>query len=629
MSLLDKIAGLGTSPPAKPRLREVIAPPNTAPKPGQLALAPAHPDTGAVRKPVRIADLDRILALPRRAPLDDSSDRAEALVALMTERLQKPNTKCICATLDRPCITRLKPAQAWALFEIGMHGGLLGPIGVGHGKTGLDILAPMVLDNCRTVVLLVPPSVVSQLLHDYQAWSQHFRVPSIIAGKVGFIQAGNPVIHVIPYSKLSQASATTMLERLRPDTIIADEAHKLRYRDTATTSRVTRYFFEHPDTRLCCWSGTLTSKSIRDYAHLSTYALREKSPLPLSMSEVEQWSKVIDPSDWPAPMGELERLCKPGESIHTAFNRRLVESPGVVATRAGAIDAAIYFHERCPEVPESVNEMLTDLRKTWMRPDGEELVDAIAVARCARELASGFYYRWIFPRGESKELIAAWLLARKEWHQELRAKLKNRREHLDSPLLCTKAAIRWYDRDYTGDLPRWHAKTWTAWRDIRDKVQPETEAVWVDRYMIDDCAKWAKANKGIVWYEHTAFGRLLSEVSGLPLHEGGLDAEAKIRAEKGDTSIVASIKSHGTGRDGLQLLFNNQLVANPPVSASAWEQLLGRLHRIGQSEDEVNTTVYRHTQELRDAFDKTLLYARYIQGTIGSLQKLLSANVTF
>jgi hypothetical protein len=572
-------------------------------------------------------DLSRILEIPRRPPTDLDGPRGEALVELMSKRLSRGFVgSCACRAEGRPCITRLKPAQAWALYEAPLAGGILGPIGVGHGKSVLDILVPLVFPDCKLAVLLIPPSLKEQLLREYLRLREHFKVPSLRIGNVGHVVKGAPVLHVIPYSQFSRAESTALLENLKPDLIIADEGHYLRHRQAARTSRVLRYLAKFPDTRLCVWSGTLTSKSVKDYAHLAAFALKESSPLPLDPNVLEEWSLALDPSDWPAPPGALEKLCDPGEPLHGAYHRRLVSTLGVTATRQSAVDASILICERkAPPIPETLQRMIKDLRAGWVRPDGEELVDILQVAKSARELASGFYYRWKFPKKEPEALILDWLQKRKEWNKELREKLKHRREHLDSPLLCQNAAIRYYN-GYKGDLPVWKAESWPAWLEIKDQVQPESEAVWVDDFLAKDAALYAVKNRGVVWYEHSAFGAKVAEYAGLPLHGGGLGAEERILAEKGDRSIVASIKAHGTGRDGLQRLFSEQLVANPPASGLAWEQLLGRLHRLNQEADEVTTFVYRHTEEFRDAWDKAKREASYIESTLGSFQKLLLAT---
>ena len=573
------------------------------------------------------ADLDRIAALPRRPPIDLQSARAAALVQLMTARLSKPQRReHIC---DRFCIKSLKPIQAVALFEAPLAQGELGLIGVGSGKTLLNILVSMVFDDVKTAVLLVPPGLVAQLFRDYGNAREHFKCPSLVMGNDprGVIVAGAPLVHIVPYSRLSRPNFTAQLEALAPDLIIADEGHKLRHKDTATTSRVMRYLGDHPTTRFCVWSGTLGGKSLKDFAHLAKHALREGSPVPIHYNAVEEWALAIDPSDWPAPRGALAVFCNDGEHIHKAFHRRLVDTRGVVATKASAIDASLYLAEKkAPPMPDKLAVMLDNLRASWTRPDGEELIDILSAARSARELAMGFFYRWIFPKGEPADVIDRWFDVRKAWHKELREKLKRRREHLDSPLLLENAARR-FETGYKGELPVWESEHFATWQTVRATVEPETQAVWVDDYLARDAAQWATANKGVVWYAHKAFGERVAEIAGLPLHGGGVGAEARILSERGNRSIVASIQSHGTGRDGLQKLFNQQLIANPPSSADAFEQLLGRLHRIGQPSDDVTSYVYRHTSELADAIDSALRQARFVEDAMGNLQKLLAASL--
>src|SRR5678816_4619964 len=104
-------------------------------------------------------------------------------------------------------------------------------------------------------------------------------------------------------------------------------------------------------------------------------------------------------------------------------------------------------------------------------------------------------------------------------------------------------------------LPSFDLKTWPAWRDISDRVQPVTVPQLLDGFLAADAAAWGAQNCGVVWYESRAFGRWIADVSGLELCDGGQHAEEQIarlvsRGEK--RSIIASIKSHGRGRNGLQ-----------------------------------------------------------------------------
>lgn len=621
--------------PVRPEGASLVAAPNVRPEAWQaLAKSPVHEILNRSRPTVGpSAELERILALPRRPPVDlvEGPTSAE-LVARVTKKYSNGAKTCDCATaLQRPCLKELKPVQAWALEEAEAVGGLLGLLGTGAGKTVLDILLPMAFKKCKLAVLLIPPGLKQQTIDEYEAIRRHFNVPSLICDGFSSIIPGRPVLHVLAYSKLSRPESTTLLEQYQPDLIIADEAHRLRHVDTASTGRFLRYVAHRPTMRFVPLSGTLTNKSLKDYGHHSAIALKDNSPLPIDPDVLETWALAIDASDWPAPMGSLVALCKPGEHVRDGFRRRLNETPGVVATKASAIDASIYITERpAPKIPQEIQDHLKHLRTAWERPDGEELVEALQVAKCARELACGFYYRWKYPRGEARELIDRWFKCRRAWHQELREKLKFRQEHMDSPLLCAKAAIRAYQVPaYDGPLPIWRSNTWEAWRDVRDEVQPVSEAVWVDDYLAADAAQWGQKHLGLIWYEFDAFGRRVADLAGLPLHGGGPGAEERILAERGERSLVVSIKSHGTGRNGLQWYFNNQLVANPPASGDTIEQLLARTHRIGQKEDEIHAAFYRHTPEMREAIDKAVLHAKYIQATMGNAQKLLFANVAF
>jgi hypothetical protein len=501
-------------------------------------------------------------------------------------------------------------------------------------------MMPMVMPGCRLAVLLVPPNLVAQLEAEYLLWREHWRVPSLIASKSrAWIVEGAPTVHVIPFSRFSRAESTALLGALKPDTIIIDEAHKARNADTATTSRILRYFADNPTTRLCCWSGSLTSKSILDYAHLSAFSLREHSPLPLDPAEARAWSLAIDPNDWQADPGALMQLCKPGEHIYDGFRRRLKETLGVVATVESSCDAALTINARDPgAIPWELAELMRNVRTQQTRPDGEELVEAIEVSNCVDQLVCGFFYRWKFPKGEPEELIDEWFSKRKEYARELRVQLMDRREHMDSPLLCLKAALRYYQghapplghgEPYNGPLPTWHAHAWPAWRAIMRSVYHETETVWVDDYLVNDAAAWARENRGIVWFAHTAFGNRLGEITGLPVFGGGTEAKAELRKERGERSIICSINAHGTGTDGLQHHFQDQLIVSPPGTGQAWEQLLGRLHRQGQNGAEIRTHVYQHTPELRDTLEKAVRQAHYIERTFGTKQKLLMASGDF
>lgn len=146
-------------------------------------------------------DLERIAALPRR-PRPTDEEQA-TMAAVMTALLRRDNPGCRCASLSpEPCITDLLPIQGWYLYEASQVHGSLGFVIVGGGKTGIDVLLPMVVPGCGRALLLIPPGLRKQFALDYERWSQHFRTPNLAGAKGGFTP-GRPVLDVLAYSELS------------------------------------------------------------------------------------------------------------------------------------------------------------------------------------------------------------------------------------------------------------------------------------------------------------------------------------------------------------------------------------------------------------------------------------------
>jgi hypothetical protein len=580
------------------------------------------------------ADLERIMALPRRV-----KPNLAILAAGMTAYLRKPEgTQC------------LRGIQAWALAEMVQCNGLLAPVSVGGGKTILGLLAPMVMPNCKCAVLLVPPSLRAQLLlRDWDFYDKHWNLPTLGgSGHKNMHRDGRPVLHVVAYSELSSPKSTVLLNQLNPDLILADECHRLKSYMSARGSRFINYFETHPDTRFCGWSGTITTKSIKDYAHLLQIALDLGSPAPHESSEVEKWSMALDPSEYHFEPGELSKLCLPGENVRSGYRRRLVDTPGVVASGGSELGTSLVFYERkAPPIPDEVTQHLRNLRRApemggWRRPDDEELPDILRVQACARELAQGMYMRWRFPKNEPLSVRAHWFARRQEFNRDLREKLKHPAPHLDSPLLCIKAAIRWYDGgcpechrkakephadDCAGaeSRPLWNSYCWPAWRDAKDTVVHESEVVWVSDYLMKDATEWAKEKPGIVWVEHPAVGEMISKLSGFRYYGGGDQASIDILKEDGKRSIICSIRARSEGLN-LQHAFWRNLFVAPPADNGLIEQAVGRTHRPGQVEDEVVSEYYGHTSEMSDALDKARSRAEYVQQTTGSAQKLMCAT---
>lgn len=543
--------------------------------------------------PVRSSpDLTRILALPRRDPTPSYPPEFE-------ESLKRPG-----------CSMQLKPLQGMALHELKVHRRLVGALPVGSGKTGVALLAPTVL-GAKVSVLLVPSQLKAQILErDYPLWAKHWKVPSL----PDVLQPGcDSILYVIAYETLSSPKNFDILDRIqpRPSLWICDEAHKCSQRTSARAKRLFRALKAADDSVYVPLSGTFIDRSILDARPHFNRALGQSSPYPHDYMVAQSWSEALDPdpNGWPVPPGELEQL---GLPVRDAFRKRLVETPGVVATSAPRLGTTLVIDRR--EFPVPHVGALEQLRKTWCTPGGEELREALELSRYARQMALGFYYRWIWPNGESQAIRDEWMQARKEWHREIRTFLSSRaKPGLDSPKLLAM------------NHEKWGSETWPRWDAIRHQAKPQTEAVWLDKSAVQVTADWGKENVGIIWYEHDAFAKELAE--HFPIYGGGEEASASIIKEKGDRTIVASVKAHGTGKN-LQM-FSRALVTTPSSNNKTWEQLLGRLHREGQKADEVQYDVYLHTPELVEAFHKARELAKFHQSIPGGEQRLLYANYTF
>jgi len=507
---------------------------------------------------------------------------------------------------------KLRPIQNAALIEAEKMGGLFAPIGIGHGKELLSLLLPEAF-NAQRAVILTKPRLKKQLLEeDIPRYGRHFRLPL-------------DRITVVSYSELS-ATNKDRLDEIQPDVIIANEAHNLKRRESAKTKKFRRYLENHPGTKYADLTATPASASIKEYAHRIRLALREFAPLPQGWNELDEWSRALDADvKEPMPPGAIKELCGPDafdkllteeERVLVAFDQpqaeeislraarqiyrqRLVESYGVIATDGSSADCGLVISARYLQIPENVQKYLDTLRKLW-RLDEEEFDEAMQVARVAKQLASGFYYRWVWPNGRDDE----WLDARSAWFREVRNILRYRsRKGLESPMEVANAIRR-------GEL---QSSAWEEWERVRDRPEPPRETVWLSDFLINDVMAWCEESKdkgpGIVWFFDEAIGDALRD-RGVTVYAGKKDGD-DINSSR-ELFIAASLSARSDGAN-LQHHFNRNLVVTPPADGSKWEQFLGRTHRSGQTAEKVIVDVYQHEVCLRNAWQTALRRVEFSQ----------------
>ena len=598
------------------------------------------------RAPVtETADLDRILALPRRPR--PSTVELEQYAAKWTRQLSNGVQvgQCACESdfADRavPCINSLNPLQGWACEEFYTERGLLGKLAVGAGKTGLDVLLAMVRNDTRVALLLLQPTLMRQfVLQDFPQWAAHFKVPNLVVprmlGEYPEVRVmGRPTLYVYTYADLQQPKNTALLPQLAPDLIIADESQNLARVSSSRTIRFMRYCEAHPECAFVALSGSMHTRSLNDFAHHAALALRKNSPLPLDNSVVLKWAKALDPAPEdgiPTPIGKLRVFCTPGEDAVQGVGRRLIETRGVVASEESSTDVPLYINEReAPEIPEKLLLMMQDTRATATRPDGEEAETSFQKAAWLKQLACGFYYYWKFIRGEPEELVEKWFGRRKNWNKEVRMFLDAKPpEHLDSPRLLKLAAER-FRKNYRGPLPTWNSYSYEAWSEVEHLVDPVQGLAWLDDYLVDDAVRWAEERKaegvgGLIWCEFVEFGQRVAKRLGVDYLNGGPDAAKALASMRGNEIVVLSIRAHQRGCN-LQM-FRRALVVSNPADDGTWEQLLGRMHRYGQKHA-VTVDLYRHTPELREALEKARERSEWNQKLDRSKRKLMLARCSW
>ena len=529
------------------------------------------------RGPAASMEFRRIQALPRR--VWDAADDLEELRVGLTEMLKRPE-----GTMA------LRPLQAAALRECHDLRGMFGPICVGAGKTLITLLAPVVCEAERPV-LLVPAALRDQTLRKMiPEMREHWQL--------------HPNLQVIGYSEISLEKNADLLFQIRPDMIIADESHALKNRKSGRTRRVLRYMAEYPMTTFIAVSGTVANFSVLDYWHTIQWALKpDNSPVPKTFYDAKDWSLALDervhPKDRMGP-GVLPKLVDGELDARQAYRIRLVETPGVIATGEDRLGTSLYITERKATLPLDVRQAVTELIEEWETPNGDLITEAVDLWRHVRTMLCGFYYQW------NPNPPEAWLEARREWKKYVRHVLRHGRKALDTELQVFNHCKR-------EQVP---PAEFLLWRDLKDTFKLRTEPVWFNNFLLEDATAWLNEGPGICWVEHIAFGQALSGTSGKRYFGAG---DSSILDAGG--AIIASIAAHGTGKN-LQK-WNRNLVVTPPTGGKTWEQLLGRTHRFGQEADEVTFEVYQYHQALKDAMEQAVADATFLQDSLGNEQRLL------
>ena len=513
----------------------------------------------------------------------------------------------------------LFPVQAAGLLALHDYGGLFGVITTGGGKTLLTYLAAH-MRNAQRPVLLAPAGLVDKTLDDYRSYLQHFRPP--------------PTVRIVTYEALGRVEYDGVLDELDPDLLMLDEFQGVAKVQSAGCAKRVRDFIARriKDGRrvpVLAVTATPMDQSLRDFHHILMWALPFYCPLPMTWNEFEEWANAVDED-----VDEFSRTA-PGALLHMAdsfgisanldsltrarlaVRRRLETCPGVVMTDDVPTGVRLQIVLDCSHGPDEVTMgHLEHLRATWETPAEDLLTEAVDMWRHAHEVLCGFVY-YLDPAPPE-----AWLDARREWHRFVRHVLSHNRRRLFTPRQVRNAVQR-------GEYPEARA-VHDAWFEIEPTYDREKhkKARWHSTWMLDFAAAWAHQTSGIVWTQHTEFGKTFAKHAGVPYFgQQGRDAKKRYIEDEAcrGRPCVASIKANHKGRNLQHGWFENLIVSFPP-NAKLLEQLLGRTFRTGQRQPIVRARFLVTVPEQQQCFDRAVKTAEMQEQVLRQRQKLLYAE---
>lgn len=529
---------------------------------------------------------------------------------------------------------RLFDLQAIALAEIAQWSGGLVALPVGEGKTLIYLLGVRLVQAKRPLILL-PAHLIEKTEKEAREYRHDWVLPAFY--------------RMESYQALGRVSGHKLLTDYQPDWIFADEAHYLKNPDAACTRQVRDYVKAH-DPNIVFLTGSPTGKSLRDFAHLTSWSLKRTNPLPEVWHVLDEWARAIDvdvPMNRRLAPGALSRFCRtPLEDPRRALGRKIFTlTPGIVTSRRPPLDVPLRIVSHVTPTDPAIDQAFERLRSKWESPDGEVESDATAVWLRARELASGFYSVWD-PRPPEE-----WKDARRGWRGACRDVLQSNKRSIYSE----EALVQHLDLHSAWGWARWREAhpdateaEFAAWRRAHEIQYPEAEtllrqwqaleptfkpnpkAVWMSGAFMMWVCDWLKEHgPALVWTDRPIVGRALADLTGFAYYgEGGLDAKTGRRSLNATPAMGSAILARRANESGLNLqAFSRNLVIDVPATSTAFEQLIGRTHRRGQNASLVSVDLCFGCIEDVNAFWKAHGRTQYAGDLTGQSQKLLQANL--
>lgn len=538
-------------------------------------------------------------------------------------------------------VYHLNEAQKETLYQlVWTQGKGAAILAVGHGKSLLAFLLPTIFGvQGKDVMFLYPKNLERTLLLQYAKFKDHF-----------YITMPNMVPYEIFQNKSYHKRFGAHHGRIyNPKMIIADECHSMKRASSVRFRRIVRYLQQNQDVIFIPMTGTITNRGLEDYAHLFVAAFNDGSPLPGGGQALRSWGRILDadkepkPHDWGYFEALEERYTKDfkrgpieipeghtfygsvtiprKEVCRAVYKRHLEQTPGLTIIGESSVASTIYIKKhKHIGIPDRILKVLKYMEDNQRLPaEGDFFETDAAAANAKAQVLQGFYYKWEWEDSVSDGDITDWKLAKSDWSRAVRQwMLDPYPSDLDSPALLVQTI-----EEQPGRIDRALVALYHAWKYERERVPPpETVGVWLDDYLIEWVDKWQRSMPpSLIWYSPRIVGKRLSSKLSLIQYGAGSPPPEEGMEETGTHTGVATI-SH---RRGLNLqAWRHHLIVSPPASGSVYEQLFGRSHRYGQTED-VRYDIVAHHHVFEQKINQAIRDAEYAEQSTGMQQKLLYA----
>lgn len=272
---------------------------------GLLAVAASLPDKG-------LEEVRRVVAMPTYRPF--TAEEADAISRAEVNPAFYAGTHPDCPR-DRE--GRLLPYRLWrqqaeALFAFEQANGGFFPLRVGAGKSLIGFLclkrahdASYKGKGVKRSLLVVPARGLRKLRdQDVERYRRtiDFDVPvHFLAGlgpkrRMDLARSGLHGVYATSYSLMQQPQALQEMMSIKPQIVVADEAHLLANAMRAAGAFRKRFFKLLSETRamFVAMSGTMSRRTFLDAWPVIKHALGERSPVPLVPGIAQFWAQVID-----------------------------------------------------------------------------------------------------------------------------------------------------------------------------------------------------------------------------------------------------------------------------------------------------------------------------------------------